>query len=175
MLFLISGLINPISYELEILSQIYVESKTYSGVRSEFEIVWIPIVESSQISTDAMQQNFEKFREAMPWCSVTRLSSISKPVIKFIRQKFRYRNLPILVVLDPLGNVSSLNAFYMMWIWGSIGFPFTKQREEALWREEIWRLDLIVNGIDIDILQWVSSYFDISYVAFCQNGIEMLF
>ncbi|KAK7827954.1 protein sieve element occlusion b [Quercus suber] len=31
----------------------------------------------------------------------------------------------------------------MMWIWGSHAFPFTTLREEALWREEAWRLELL--------------------------------
>ncbi|KAI7741937.1 hypothetical protein M8C21_024316 [Ambrosia artemisiifolia] len=43
----------------------------------------------------------------------------------------------------------------MMWIWGSIAFPFTIAREEALWKDETWRLELLVSGMDPTILNWV--------------------
>ncbi|KAK6132362.1 hypothetical protein DH2020_033883 [Rehmannia glutinosa] len=155
-LLLISGLIDNPSYELDILGQIYMESKTYSGRINDFEFVWIPMVESTPM-TEATKQKFENCLAAMPWCSVGHPSSISKPVKRFIREKFHYRNRPILVVLDPQGKVSSLNAFHMMWTWGTFGFPFTKQREEALWKEEFWRLELLVNGIDMTILNWIRS------------------
>ncbi|KAK6114797.1 hypothetical protein DH2020_007066 [Rehmannia glutinosa] len=141
---------------LDILGQIYMESKTYSGRINDFEFVWIPMVESSPM-TEATKQKFENCLAAMPWCSVGHPSFISKPVKRFIREKFHYRNKPILVVLDPQGKVSSLNAFHMMWTWGTFGFPFTKQREEALWKEEFWRLELLVNGIDMTILNWIRS------------------
>ncbi|CAL5368385.1 unnamed protein product [Camellia sinensis] len=49
------------------------------------------------------------------------------------------------------------NAIHMMWIWGSNAFPFTSAREEALWREETWKIELLVNGIDQTILNWVRS------------------
>ncbi|MFS7956341.1 putative sieve element occlusion [Helianthus anomalus] len=45
----------------------------------------------------------------------------------------------------------------MMWIWGSTAFPFTTAREEALWRDETWRLELLVSGMDPTILNWVSE------------------
>lgn len=68
----------------------------------------------------------------------------------------------MVVVLDPQGRVSCPNAIHMMWIWGSAAYPFTSSREEALWKEETWRLELLVDGIDQEILNWVSIYFCIS-------------
>ncbi|KAK4413251.1 protein SIEVE ELEMENT OCCLUSION B [Sesamum alatum] len=156
-LFLISGLFDITSPQLLILGQIYLDSKTYSGIRNDFEIVWIPIVDSLQIQTEVMKRRFEDCQEAVPWYSVRQPSFISKPVKRFIREKFHYRDLPILVVLDPQGKVSSLNALHMMWIWGTFGFPFTKMREQTLWQEETWRLELLVNGIDVGLLQWIRS------------------
>jgi len=61
------------------------------------------------------------------------------------------------VVLDPQGKVVCPNALYMMWIWESNAFPFTSLREESLWRDETWRLELLVDGIDPVILNWVNS------------------
>jgi len=60
-------------------------------------------------------------------------------------------------VLDPQGKVVCPNALHMMWIWGSSAFPFTSLREESLWKDETWRLELLVDGIDPVILNWVNS------------------
>ncbi|KAK8996118.1 hypothetical protein V6N11_076366 [Hibiscus sabdariffa] len=45
---------------------------------------------------------------------------------------------------------------HMMLIWGSSAFPFTTLRERS-WREEKWTLDLLVDGIDPTILNWIKE------------------
>ncbi|KAI3831158.1 hypothetical protein MKX03_016079 [Papaver bracteatum] len=65
------------------------------------------------------------------------------PFIKYIKEVWSFQKKPILVVLDPQGRVFILNALHMMWIWGSLAFPFTSMREEALWKEESWRLEVL--------------------------------
>ncbi|KAI3931268.1 hypothetical protein MKX01_040185 [Papaver californicum] len=40
---------------------------------------------------------------------------------------------------------------------GSLAFPFTSSREDALWKEETWRLKLLMDGIDPTILNWNGS------------------
>ncbi|XP_059638526.1 protein SIEVE ELEMENT OCCLUSION B-like [Cornus florida] len=148
-LLLISGL--DISQdELSVLEQIYNDSRIHA-----YEVVWMPIVEHWVQWTEPMQKQFESLQATMPWFSVNHPSLIEKPVIRFIKEKWHFRNKPILVVLDPQGKVLSPNAIHMMLIWGSGAFPFTSLREEALWNEEIWRLELLVNGIDQTILNWI--------------------
>ncbi|XP_059640295.1 protein SIEVE ELEMENT OCCLUSION B-like [Cornus florida] len=148
-LLLISGL--DISQdELSVLEQINNDSKIHA-----YEVLWIPIVEHWAQWTDRMQKQFESLQATMPWFSVNHPSLIEKPVIRFIKEKWHFRNKPILVVLDPQGKVLSPNAIHMMLIWGSGAFPFTSLREETLWNEEIWRLELLVNGIDQTILNWI--------------------
>ncbi|GMP29472.1 hypothetical protein CsSME_00004563 [Camellia sinensis var. sinensis] len=139
-LLLISGLDISMD-ELSILEQIYNDSR-HQGTRLDnlYEMVWIPVVDRSVQWTDPMQKQFERLQSTMPW---------------FIREKWHFRNEAILVVLDPQGKVVSPNAIHMMWIWGSNAFPFTSAREEALWREETWKIELLVNGIDQTILNWV--------------------
>ena len=157
MLLLISGL--QISQdELSILEQIYRESRTL-GVRMDtpYEVVWIPIVDHSLQGTDSIRKKFESLQSKMPWYTVHHPSVINRGVIKFVRQKWHFRNEPILVVLNPQGRVVSPNAIRMMRIWRSNAFPFTSFREEELWKEETWRLELLVDGIDQTILDWVSS------------------
>ncbi|KAF8026098.1 hypothetical protein BT93_F2801 [Corymbia citriodora subsp. variegata] len=155
-LLLISGL--DISQdELSILEQIHSESKLHSIQHKihQYEMVWIPMVDRSIEWTTPMQKQFEALQSTMPWYTVYHPSLIDKPVIRFIKEKWHFRNKPITVVLDPQGKVVSPNAIHMMWIWGSNAFPFTTLREEALWKEENWRLDLLVDGMNQTILNWI--------------------
>jgi hypothetical protein len=92
-------------------------------------------------------------------------------VIKYIKEVWNYTKRAILVALDPQGRLSSQNALHMIWIWGNLAFPFTSEKEESLWKQEIWSLELLVDGIDPALLDWVryshipflSSYFTVSY------------
>ncbi|XP_011014351.1 PREDICTED: uncharacterized protein LOC105118161 [Populus euphratica] len=155
-LLLISGL-DMSNDELSILEQIYNESRHHEGrLDSQYEVVWIPIVDRS-VQSDPMKEKFESMQSSMPWFTVYHPSLIEKAVIRFIKEVWHFRNKPILVVLDPQGKVVCPNALHMMWIWGSSAFPFTSLREESLWRDETWRLELLVDGIDPVILNWIKE------------------
>lgn len=91
----------------------------------------------------------------MQWYSVHNPSYLERAVIKLIKEVWNFRGKPILVVLDPQGQVANPNALHMMWIWGSAAFPFCTAREEDLWKTETWGLELLVYGIDPTILTWV--------------------
>ncbi|KAK2633633.1 hypothetical protein Ddye_032792 [Dipteronia dyeriana] len=39
----------------------------------------------------------------------------------------------------------------MILISSSLAFPFTRDREEAFWREESWRIELVANTLHPDI------------------------
>ncbi|XP_056169900.1 protein SIEVE ELEMENT OCCLUSION B-like isoform X3 [Syzygium oleosum] len=157
-LLLISGL-DISQEELSILEQIHSESKLHATRQEmhQYELVWIPVVDRSVQWTDPTQKHFEALKSTMPWYTVNHPSLIHKAVIRLIKEKWHFRNKPILVVLDPQGRVVCPNAIHMMWIWGSNAFPFTTLREEALWKEETWRLELLVDGIDQTILNWIKE------------------
>ncbi|KAJ0551076.1 putative sieve element occlusion [Helianthus annuus] len=154
-LLLISGL-DMSNDELSILEQIYSESRIQgSRMDTLYDLVWVPIVDPDVEYTEAMHRRFEEMRSTMPWYSVNHPSNIDRAVKKSIGDRWHFRNKPILVVLDPQGRELSPNALHMMWIWGSVAFPFTIAREEALWRDETWRLELLVSSMDPTILDWV--------------------
>ncbi|KAL3723050.1 hypothetical protein ACJRO7_035264 [Eucalyptus globulus] len=157
-LLLISGL-EILQDELAILEQIHSESKTHATRHEihQYELVWIPMVDRSVEWTDPVQKKFEALQSTVPWYTVYDPNLIQKAATRFIKEKWHFRNKPILVVLDPQGKVVSPNAIHMMWIWGSNAFPFTTLREEALWREEKWRLELLVDGMDPTILNWITD------------------
>ncbi|CAJ1786153.1 unnamed protein product [Sphenostylis stenocarpa] len=113
-----------------------------------YEWVWIPIVDLDSDWTEQKQKMFESVKERMNWYSVYDHSWIGKPVITFIQREWKYKNRPIIVVLDPQGEVTCLNALYMLTIWGSLAYPFTSSREEALWKEETLKLNLLISGLE---------------------------
>ncbi|KAF8026100.1 hypothetical protein BT93_F2803 [Corymbia citriodora subsp. variegata] len=146
-LLLISGL--DISQdELSILEQIHRESELHSI--QQYEMVWIPM--------------FKALRSTMPWYSVYNPILIDKAVIRLIKEKWHFRKKPIVVVLDPQGRVVSPNAMHMMWIWGTNAFPFTTEREEALWEESARTLDFLIReGKYIflyggDDIEWIRKF-----------------
>lgn len=144
--------------ELSILHQMYTESRNQqSRPESQYEVVWIPVVDKSTPWNVDKQKQFDSLQGMMPWYSVFHPSQLDPAVIKYIKEVWHFTKKPILVVLDPQGKVVNPNAVHMMWIWGSIAYPFTSLREEALWREESWRIELLADTIDTIIFNWVSD------------------
>ncbi|GAB4845685.1 hypothetical protein Ancab_039088 [Ancistrocladus abbreviatus] len=136
--------------ELSMLVQIYNATKIH-----QYEIVWMPIIDRSITWTDTLQTQFERLQSPMQWYSVYRPTQIDSAVTRFTREIWNFSGRPILVVLDPQGRVLSPNAAHMVWIWGSAAFPFTSLQEEALWKLETWKLELLVDSIDQTITDWI--------------------
>lgn len=156
-LLLISDL-DILQEELSVLEHIYHETRQQPTRQdSPYEIIWLPTLDPAILWTESRQKQFETLQANMPWYTLHHPSLIDRVVIKFIKEMWNFRKKHILVVLDSQGKVASPNALHMMWIWGSAAFPFTTLREENLWEEESWRLELLVNGIDPVIQNWVSS------------------
>lgn len=140
--------------ELFVLIQIY--NDTHQGkVERHYEIVWLPIINLHVSLLPSKEATFDQLSSVMPWYSLQHPALLDKAVVKYIRDMWHFDKKPILVVLDPQGKVVCPNALHMMWIWGSLAFPFTSAREEALWKEETWRLELLIDEIDPTIVEWV--------------------
>lgn len=142
--------------ELEMLRQIYEETRQHpTRAESQFEVVWLPVVNRSTPWNDEKQKQFESLRSMMPWYSVFHPSLLDPAVVRYIKEVWHFNKKPLLVVLDPQGKVVNPNAIHMIWIWGSTAFPFTSNREESLWKEETWRIELLADAIDANIPDWV--------------------
>lgn len=154
-LLLISDVFIP-REELSILEQLYSESRNLPArLESQYEVVWLPVVDALTPWNEPMQNQFKIMQSEMPWHTVYQPTAIDPAVIRYIRENWNFVKKPLLVVLDPQGKVVCPNALHMMWIWGIAAFPFTSAREEGLWREETWRLELLVDGIDATLLTWI--------------------
>ncbi|KAL2932615.1 Protein SIEVE ELEMENT OCCLUSION B [Bienertia sinuspersici] len=151
-LLLISDLEIP-QEELTVLEAIYRDSRN----KPEYEIVWIPIVDKSVPWTEEQQHKFEQLQSLMPWYTLHDPKIMEPAAIRYIKEVWKFAKRTILVVLDPQGNVACPNAFHMFFIWGNMAFPFTARKEEVLWRDETWCLEFFLDGIDPNILNWISQ------------------
>ncbi|OAY34434.1 protein SIEVE ELEMENT OCCLUSION B isoform X2 [Manihot esculenta] len=144
--------------ELSMLNQMYTEARQQpTRTESQYEVVWLPVVDRSTPWNEVKQKQFESLQSMMPWYTVYHPSLLDPAVIRYIKEVWRFNKKPLLVVLDPQGRVVNPNAIHMMWIWGSIAFPFTSHREEALWKEETWRIELLADAIDANIPDWIHA------------------
>ncbi|KAB2085027.1 hypothetical protein ES319_A05G374300v1 [Gossypium barbadense] len=145
--------------EVVILQQIYEESRRQSNSldQNPYELVWLPVLDSSVSLSKIKQRKFENLAATMTWFTLHHPSLLNRPVSRFIKEEWRFEQKPIVVVLDPQGRVTCSNAIHMMWIWGNLAFPFTIAKEDALWKAETLTLDFLVDGIDPVILKWISE------------------
>ncbi|KAI3763514.1 hypothetical protein L2E82_13422 [Cichorium intybus] len=144
--------------ELSILDIMYREAKqSPSRSESQYEVVWFPVVPETGVWTDEDQMKFEGLCNMMPWYSVFHPSLLDPAMIRYIKEVWHFNQKPILVVMDPQGRIVNTNALHMMWIWGSVAFPFTSLREEDLWKEETWRIELLVDSIEPMIFNWIAD------------------
>ncbi|KAJ7957669.1 Protein SIEVE ELEMENT OCCLUSION B like, partial [Quillaja saponaria] len=144
--------------ELMILDQMYQESRQDpTRAESEYEVVWLPVVDRTIPWNEVKQNKFDNMQLMMPWYSVFHPSVLEPTGIRYIKEVWHFNYKPTLVVLDLQGKVVNPNAIHMMWIWGSLAYPFTSSREEALWRDETWRIELLADTIDPMIFTWITE------------------
>ncbi|XP_028795892.1 protein SIEVE ELEMENT OCCLUSION B-like [Neltuma alba] len=140
--------------EIIILDNLYKDAR--ARVETQYEMVWIPVVDRATWN-DLARQKFEHLQALMPWYSVRDPLIIESYVIRYIREVWNFIKRAILVALDPNGRLCSPNALHMYWIWGNLAFPFTREKEESLWKSEVWSLELLVDGIDPTVLEWIAE------------------
>ncbi|KAL6190473.1 hypothetical protein ACLB2K_036870 [Fragaria x ananassa] len=141
--------------EYMIADQMYSEKRQFpTRLESQYEIVWVPIEDNW---TEAKYQQFETLRNGMEWYSVYHPSVVSPTVIRYIRKqdKWNFVKKPLLVVMDPQGKIVHTNAVHMMCVFGSAAYPFTNNRERLLWEEEKWRIELLADSLDQNLVTWI--------------------
>ncbi|KAE8022604.1 hypothetical protein FH972_008390 [Carpinus fangiana] len=108
----------------------------------QYKILWIPIMNQW---TDDLQKKFEKLQPKMSWYTVKHFGPVRG--IRFIEKKWEFNNSPILMVMNPQGEVEHRNALHMIQVWGMRAFPFTEANEEKLVKESTWIGDIMA-GIE---------------------------
>lgn len=127
------------------------EKKIHNRPEEEYEIVWIPAMFSAEIE----RRVYDRVVDVLPWYSITEPSNLSSSVMKFIKEVWHFQGDSMMVALDHRGNVSSLDAFDMVAIWGSKAYPFTTSKERELWEEQRWTMELLLDNIDPLFSYWV--------------------
>ncbi|KAG6654915.1 protein SIEVE ELEMENT OCCLUSION C [Carya illinoinensis] len=128
-------------------------NKNYKG---SYEIIWFPIT-CSEAWTDAEVGNFNFFSNSLPWYTIRQPWLLSSAVVNYIKETWKYAGEPLMVVFDSKGIVTNLNAIDMVMIWGARAYPFSASREEELWKEEQWTLQLVIDHIDPQLAYWVEE------------------
>ncbi|KAF8040734.1 hypothetical protein BT93_B2842 [Corymbia citriodora subsp. variegata] len=156
-LLLISDIDLPLE-ELLVLGEIYQESKQApTRMESQYEIVWIPVIDRPTPWNEEKQKQFQNLQGMMDWYSVFDPKLIDPAVIKYIEEVWKFNKKAMLVVLDPQGRVTNPDAIHMMWIWGSGAYPFTSEKEEALWKSEKWRIELLAGPVEPLVFNWIAE------------------
>ncbi|XP_031123662.1 probable nucleoredoxin 1 [Ipomoea triloba] len=101
--------------------------ETYEALlpRGDFEVVFV--------SSDKDEASFHSYFEKMPWLAVP-FSDVETR--KTLKQTFKVRAIPHLVILDETGKVSSGEGIRLVKHFGAEGYPFTPERIRYLREEE---------------------------------------
>jgi len=94
----------------------FIHPKKIKEKGDQYKIVWIPIVEQW---TNNSRRKFEMLQSKMPWYIVQYFSAVA--AIKFIEE--RYDNKPIVLLINPQGDVENENALDLIQEYG----PFKKK------------------------------------------------
>ena len=147
----------PIEVVLLLFQQIFDQAK----LDGSYEIVWVPIA-SSDTWTCAEEESFDFLSNILPWFSIRQPWLLNSIVVNFINQEWNFNEEPLMVVLDKQGMVTNSNAVDMTLIWGARAYPFSISRENELWEEQTWNLQLLLDRIDPKVTKWVSFQLDIN-------------
>ncbi|XP_034684550.1 protein SIEVE ELEMENT OCCLUSION C isoform X3 [Vitis riparia] len=136
----------PIEELLFLVQQTY-DHPHHNKLERSYEIVWVPIP-SSDTWTEAEERSFDFLCYSLPWYSVRQPWLLCSEVVTFIKQKWNFKDEPIMVVFDSQGKVTNSNAMDMALIWGDRAYPFSASVEKKLWEEEKWNLQFMIDEID---------------------------
>nr|GLL32683.1 protein SIEVE ELEMENT OCCLUSION B-like [Ipomoea trifida] len=143
---------------ITLLRHMYVDAKQDpSRLESQFEIVWLPIVDRRSPWTVAKEDQFKLVKDSMPWYSVSHPSKIDEAVYGYVKEVWGFTHKPLLAVVDPQGKLTNINALPMFMIWGSVAFPFNKLKEESMWNETSWSMALLADSIDQNLFTWLND------------------
>ncbi|CAH2065993.1 unnamed protein product [Thlaspi arvense] len=139
-----------------LLQQLY-DHPSNTNTEQNYDILWLPIP-LSQNWTEEEKETFTFFSNSLPWISVRRPWLMSSTVLDFLRTEWPYRDgETMVVVMESSGKVVNMNAMDMVLIWGVRAYPFSVSREDELWEEDGWSLQLLLDGIHPAFKIWVKE------------------
>ncbi|KAK1440901.1 hypothetical protein QVD17_06734 [Tagetes erecta] len=121
---------------------------------SGLDMSWEEMFVLEQIYSEShVQVSRMKYLYEVVWVPIVDLNVMKNDEMKARFEEFM-NSMPWYSVYNP----SHVGSVVQRSIRDSTAFPFTIAREETLWREETWRLELLmISGMDPTILEWVSE------------------
>uniref|UniRef100_A0A803MR58 Protein SIEVE ELEMENT OCCLUSION B-like n=1 Tax=Chenopodium quinoa TaxID=63459 RepID=A0A803MR58_CHEQI len=133
--------------------------KEVKDVMRDFPIAAYLVIRSAVLAAaHTANMSYDLISATAQLKKLEKISLTGDALIKFFKDDWNFHGKPMVVVLDPRGKIVNSNAIHMMWIWKNQAFPFNCAREEVLWEQETWSLELLVDAIDQNILQWRKKY-----------------
>ncbi|CAH8257408.1 unnamed protein product [Arabidopsis lyrata] len=146
----------PVEPLFFLLQQLY-DHPSNTNTEQNYEILWVPIP-SSQKWTDEEKEIFDFYSNSLPWISVRQPWLLSSTILNFFKQEWHYGDdEAMVVVIDPNGRFVNMNAMDMVLIWGVKAYPFSVSRENELWEEHGWSMQLLLDGIHPSFETWVKE------------------
>ncbi|KAK7848895.1 protein sieve element occlusion b [Quercus suber] len=124
------------------------------SMKDQYRIIWIPIVDWT---VDQMQTKFEKLRSKMPstWYRFPKFSFDLG--IQYIKEKWEFKNRPIVVVMNSQGKVAHRDAYHMIALGINPLLPITGVPESPLPNGEDSVGQILLGSLHIDILTWMKQ------------------
>lgn len=123
-------------------------------LRDSYRIIWVPLP-SSDVWTEAEETSFNCLSQSLPWYAVRKPGLLSSTVVKYIRELWNFKEVPLMVVLDSNGKVINTNALDMIKIWGPQAFPFSASKEVQLWQDQNLTMQLLLGDFNPLLCFWV--------------------
>ncbi|KAL0444050.1 UNVERIFIED_CONTAM: protein SIEVE ELEMENT OCCLUSION A [Sesamum latifolium] len=115
-------------------------------------------ISSATTTPEKETSMFNDLRNKMKWLSFRDLSLVDPAILEFIRVEWQFERRSMIKVLDKKGRlVRNHDATYMFFIWGTSADPFTGKREDELWANETWGVELLLNHILPSAIDWVKE------------------
>ncbi|XP_050289589.1 protein SIEVE ELEMENT OCCLUSION B-like [Quercus robur] len=124
------------------------------SMKDQYKIIWIPIVDWT---VDQMQTKFEKLRSKMPntWYRLPKFSFDLG--IQYIKEKWEFKNRPIVVVMNSQGKVVHRDAYHMIALGINPLRPITGVPDSPLPNGEDSVGQILLGSLHIDILTWMKQ------------------
>ncbi|KAI4345742.1 hypothetical protein L6164_012841 [Bauhinia variegata] len=119
--------------------------------KQDYSILWVPVVENWNEENKA---KYEYLKSQMPWYVISYFSLIKG--IRPLREELFYQDMPIVVVVNPRGEIINKNAMHMIFPWGIKAFPFHPDVDKRLSGQWNWLWNEVVTLNPI-IDRWIKE------------------
>ncbi|XP_052203918.1 protein SIEVE ELEMENT OCCLUSION B-like [Diospyros lotus] len=134
---------------LELLSkeEIFILPKKDVTKPTQYEIVWVPIVDESTSWNEEIKNKFMIMRNSMGWYSINDPWKLNKAVIKYIEEEWKFDGESEFVVLNPKGKFVISGAVNLFWF-----------LEQSSFQVDYWKtIQLLQHTMGSTVNNWIKA------------------